>query len=86
LHAWPLYYTKIFHLFIYNNCCCNKIDRELLIIIEEWDGGDAMEPVGHGWDGWSNFDGEKEKDQLASSYQHYCYTMHYIALHTVYID
>jgi hypothetical protein len=52
LHAWPLYYTKIFHLFIYNNCCCNKIDRELLIIIEEWDGGDAMEPVGHGWDGW----------------------------------
>jgi len=21
---------------IYNNCCCNKIDRELLIIIEEW--------------------------------------------------
>jgi len=45
-----------------------------------------MEPVGHGWDGWSNFDGEKEKDQLPSSYQHYCYTMHYIALHTVYID
>jgi len=48
---------------IYNNCCCNKIDRELLIIIEEWDGGEAMEPVGHahGWDGWSNFDGEKRK-------------------------
>jgi hypothetical protein len=46
LHAWPFVYN-INILFISFVVAIQLIENLLIIIVQEWDGGDAMEPVGH---------------------------------------